>query len=247
MYYDPYAYGNSGMMNEEALFLLFMGIYLVALVVIVLYSICAYIINAVGLYTMAKRRGINHSWLAWLPIGNTWVLGCISDQYQYVVKGKNRSRRKLLLGLNIGTAVAVIVYYIACYSFLFGMMEEITYHGAVSFAEIIDFIGAFMLLWLMLLAVAVVTAVFTYIAYYDLFVSSRPKAAVVFLIVGIVFSFVMPWFVFACRKKDDGMPPRCAPQKPQAPVQVQSVLTQPTVQIVGPTDVVADESDFETE
>ena len=77
-----------------------------------LVSIAMYVLTALGLYTMAKRRGINKAWLAWIPVVNCWLIGCISDQYRYVVKGQVKSKRRSLLILTIiqmilGIAVAV--------------------------------------------------------------------------------------------------------------------------------------------
>ncbi len=53
-----------------------------------------YVLQALSLYSIAKRRGIGKPWLSWIPVANTWILGSISDQYQYVVKGKVRNKRK---------------------------------------------------------------------------------------------------------------------------------------------------------
>ena len=58
-----------------------------------------FIFTAIGLYAIAKRRGIDHAWMAWVPVLNSWTLGCISDQYQYLIKGKNKKRRTVLLVL----------------------------------------------------------------------------------------------------------------------------------------------------
>ena len=77
-------------------------------------GILAYVFTALSLYTIAQRRGIKNPWMAWVPVLNVWILGCISDQYRYVVKGEVRSRRKVLLILNIlkklgGIAAIVMV------------------------------------------------------------------------------------------------------------------------------------------
>ena len=45
-------------------------------------AIVSYVLLAWGLFTIAKRRGINKPWLAWIPVVNVWMLGCISDQYR---------------------------------------------------------------------------------------------------------------------------------------------------------------------
>jgi hypothetical protein len=173
------------------------------------------------MYTIAKRRGIRHPWLSWLPIGNTWILGSISDQYQYVAKGNIRSRRKVLLGLSIAVCVLMIVYYI---------YRVIAIIGLIIFEyQPTDMWGGFLLEIGFVLAMGtlgIINAVFTYMAYYDLFDSCNPKHSVVFLVLGIFFSFLLPFFVFACRKKDLGMPPRkTAVQPPQPVYQAPAELT----------------------
>jgi len=63
--------------------------------------IAAYVLTALGLYTIAKRRGIKRPWLAWIPVADMWLLGCISDQYRYVARGQVQNKRKTMLILNI--------------------------------------------------------------------------------------------------------------------------------------------------
>ena len=48
-------------------------------------GIAVYVLRALGFYSIAKRRGINHPWMSWIPVLDLWVQGCISDQFQYVV------------------------------------------------------------------------------------------------------------------------------------------------------------------
>ena len=43
-------------------------------------GIGAYVLWSLGVYTIAKRRGIRKPWLSWIPVGNLWILGSISDQ-----------------------------------------------------------------------------------------------------------------------------------------------------------------------
>ena len=71
---------------------------------------------------------------------------------------------------------------------------------------------------LLLAVLAIVNTVFMYMAYYDLFESCKPSQAVVFLILSIFFSFLLPFFVFACRKKDLGMPPRRTASAPSVQI-----------------------------
>ena len=62
-----------------------------------LLAIASYVLTALALYTIARRRGLRNPWLAWIPVANSWLLGSLSDQYRYVVKGEHKSKRIILL------------------------------------------------------------------------------------------------------------------------------------------------------
>ena len=50
-------------------------VFLIALGVIV----TIYVLGAFGAYRLAKRRGMQNAWLAWLPVGQEYILGKMSD------------------------------------------------------------------------------------------------------------------------------------------------------------------------
>ena len=85
--------------------LMILGILGIILLTALLFGLLTYILSSVGLYTIAKRRGIENPWMAWIPMANYWTMGCISDQYQYVVNGKVRNKRKTLLILAVAPTV----------------------------------------------------------------------------------------------------------------------------------------------
>lgn len=200
----------------------FLVIYLLFLLAAMAFSVASYVLHSLGLYTIANRRGIHNAWLAWVPLGNLWTMGSISDQYQYLVKGKIKNRRKVLLGLSIGFVAVYIAWLVATVTSMFANQELTT----VAYM----FGGMFALL-----TVAIVLTVLQYIAYYDLFHSCHPGNAVLYLVLSIIFPVTTPFFVFACRKKDLGMPPRKKP----APV----VTEEPVVESVEePTAEAAEES-----
>ncbi len=166
------------------------------------FCIVSYVLQSVGLYSIAKRRGIRNAWLCWLPIGDAWILGSISDQYNYVAKGKVKNKRKVLLGLSIGSMAIVLPLFLVG---LIGLLVSETTGGE-------GFLGAmialFLLAYLAMIVLLIIVAVFRYIALYDLFNSCNPDNAVAYLILGIFISVTTPFFIFACRNKDWGMPPR---------------------------------------
>jgi len=158
-----------------------------------LFYVGCYILSSLGVYTIAKRRGIRHPWLAWFPYSNMWILGSISDQYQYVVKGRIKNRRKVLLAVMI--AMAALTVPITAFEIMFALGLNVAMVLVV-------------LTCLVLAALAIVGSVFQYMAYYDLFRSCLPENATVFLVLGILFQVTLPFFLFACRKHEKGMPPR---------------------------------------
>ena len=93
-------------LDEETL-MMFVGIYLAILGVVLVCCLVGWIIRSLSLHSIAKRRGIRNPWLAWIPIGSHWILGCVADQYQHLVQGKVTSRRKIMLILG---AVSVVLY-----------------------------------------------------------------------------------------------------------------------------------------
>ncbi|MEI3416017.1 MAG: hypothetical protein V8Q43_00305 [Christensenellaceae bacterium] len=72
------------------------------------------------------------------------------------------------------------------------------------------FIGTVLLMvvfYIGLIALGIILTVFTYITYYKVYRSCSPDNAVLFLVLSILFSFLTPFFLFACRNKDDGLAP----------------------------------------
>lgn len=186
---------------------LMVGIYLF---LIILFLSPQYVLNSLSLYRIASRRGIQHAWLSWVPLANNWVLGSISDQYQQVALGKTKSRRKILLLLNIA---ALVLYILALLMMVFCIisypsLEELNPAGITAW-------GSLGLMGLANAAVEVTAGVFGWICIYDLFRSCDPKNAKVYLILSLVIRFVQPMLAIireilqlVVSKKDLGMPER---------------------------------------
>jgi hypothetical protein len=201
--------------GAAAFALVFLGVIcLISLVI----GVAAYVLRCVGIYNIAKHRGIHNPWLAWLPIGDAWVVGSISDQYQYLVKGKTRARRNVLMGLSVAQLALALVY---------AAFQATTVIGAVNGnGAAIGAGGASLLLVsLVMMVVSVVFMVFQYITLYDLYRSCDPDNAVIYLVLSIIVPISMPVLLFVCRNKDYGMPARLAPQ--EVPVYTQDPPVYP--------------------
>ncbi len=93
-----------------------------------LISIALYVLQAIGLYTIAQRRGIRHAWLAWVPVGSVWILGSIADDYRMRCGKKSGLRIWLVI-----LAAAVLVLSLAT---LIGAVTTLT--RVLSVNEILD-------------------------------------------------------------------------------------------------------------
>lgn len=204
--YDEYYYGYDAMESVFAGIGGFIAAFMLLLYLLMLgLNIATYILQSVGLYTIAKRRGIHHPWLAWIPVGSAWIVGSISDEYQYVAKGRVKNRRKVLLGLLIAIYATLFLFFVIAIAFGYT-----TFTGDMTTMGFL--VALFLLVYLSVFIMAIVAGVFNYIALYDVYASCEPHNAVTYLILSIFISITMPFFIFALRKKDGGMPPRKAPE-----------------------------------
>lgn len=192
---------------------MFLVIYMAVILVSVLVGVAMYVLRSLSLYTIAKRRGLNHPWLAWVPVGTEWIIGSVSDQYKYVTQGKQQSRRKVLLVLTIaGMVLGVYAAGITVSRVLDLVFRlEVMGNGHISDEMALRMVMAMLSgLGGGLAAgiLGIVAYVFREMCMYDLFKSCDPKNVVLFLVLSIFFGFTEPFFLLACRNKDLGMPPR---------------------------------------
>ena len=182
-----------------------------------LFSVACYVLTALAMFTIARRRCLRNPWLAWVPVVNCWLLGSLSDQYQYVVKGRDRSKRKVLLFLSIlmtvFTVTIAILAGVSAFSFFF------TSGGGRMMRTVSGPVLAILGMALPLVCVWVAYTVIRFLALFDVYRSLDPSNAVLFLVLSIFFGVLEPFFLFFNRNKDAGMPPRKQPVPEPEPVQ----------------------------
>lgn len=184
--------------------------YLVYVVIVGSIGVGSYVLQSLGLYRIASRRGIKHAWLSWLPVGSMWILGCISDQYQYVVKRQIKNKRKALLTLGLVSLALAILVAVLC-GVMVGMALEFDYGYAGGPQMAGDFLGSvfgIIVASVLMSALSIAMVILQYICLYDLYTSCEPSNNITYLLLSIFLSFLMPVLLFLCRNKDLGMPPR---------------------------------------
>ena len=196
-----------------------------------LISIALYVLQAIGLCTIANRRGIARPWLAWVPVGSLWLLGAICDDYQQRRGGKRTRKRTIMLVLAIASAVLLIVSLVLIVSSMLSvvttdeLMDIVYYMSAeeddlyVSSAEETlnkllqsslaaekrgTLIAGAVLAILGGIASTVV-GVLECICMYKLFESCDPARKMVYFLVGL-FVGLWPVFVFVVKDRDLGIP-----------------------------------------
>lgn len=205
------------------------------------FAIACYILQSLGMYRIAKRRGLRLYGMAWVPVGNIWLLGSIADQYNRKVKGKNS---------HYGVWMLVLALVVFVFAWVGGILLSVTAiftrHGAELSGSMFGVAVAAMILLFLTAALAIVLAVQEYISYHKLYASSRPKQATLFTVLSVLFAVTIPFFVFACGNRDDGMPgpvdstveptaaepePKAEPETPpalEAPAEPDSEPAEPT-------------------
>ena len=172
-----------------------------------IFSIVTYVLTALALYSFAKRRGIAHAWLSWIPIGDLWILGSLADQYRYVAKGEVKNKRKALLILSIIMAVVMVLII----GLTVGVVVQIVLAEVGNYTEDQLFEAIFgplmglMISMLPLLGISIAVMIIQYMALYDLYRSCAPENAMLFLLLSIFFNITTAFFLFFNREKDAGM------------------------------------------
>lgn len=201
--------------GEEEVLMMVLIVLIGTLLVATVYSVVAYVLQSISLHAVARRRGIKHPWLAWVPFGSDWILGSISDQFRYVRCGEVRNRRALLLVLNGLVAMISLgesATYLSIATELVGAASVQTEDVLLAMIETSELMSSTFwyspVISVATLAVEIAATVYFYRCLWDYYGSTRPKTRLVFLLLSIFVGVPMPFFMFICRKDDLGMPPR---------------------------------------
>lgn len=201
----------ASMFEEELIFGVVSGV--LSGIPSMLFGVAAYVLMAMALQTVGRRRGLDKLWLAWVPVVNVWLLGSLADQYRYVLKGETKSKRKWLLGLSVAGAVLSVVMTVLVIVTVAGVLHIIGY-GATE-QEILSSVMGPLLgmagVAIPMAGISLAYAVIRYMALYDVLKSMDPNNCVVYLVLSILFH-IEALFLFLIRNKDNGMPPRRQPE-----------------------------------
>ena len=205
---------------------IFVGIMLYLLIILFYYAmiflsraimIFSYVAQGLGLSAMAKNRGIERPWLAWVPMANTWMLGRISDQYREKATGEDPNLRKKLLVRKIVQNASTLAFLGLVLLWYIGMIFAIIFSETffldidALFTPMVLVLYIALFLWIV---VYTVISVFYYISQYkalfDIYRSSDPKTSTLFFVLSFFSQIALTLGIFLNRNKTLGMPPEPA-------------------------------------
>ena len=183
------------------------------LVVVLAFTLGLFLLKGYSFYTLARYRGIRSSWLSWIPVGQDWIRGSLSDQYKYLTAGRNQSRRYYLTMLSAASlALKVAATVVVIRSFAMAMAgfgyANFGHHPHNSEAALIQMLLTMGGLGLVTTCALIAHTVLHHMCMYDVYRSCEPKNAMAMMLLGLFFGALEPFFLFYVRKKDGGMPPR---------------------------------------
>ena len=168
--------------------LIFLAAYLLIVGAI---GLLTYILNSIGLMTIARHRDIQLAGLAWVPfIGQVYITGAVADAHDQRHKGTDGKLRYWLLGLSLFLMALTPTLTVMMMALDGGYPDNSTRLAFLIPLILTSLAGLpFTIIW--------------YIAHYKLYKSCQPANSVLFLVLSILFS-LSPFFVFAIRHYEDG-------------------------------------------
>ena len=86
-YYNTHEYYDYDSPYMETTLIGILMICAIILIVCAIFALLSYILKGVGMYTMAKRQGMDYAWLAFIPFARTYLHGELAGS----IRLKNKS------------------------------------------------------------------------------------------------------------------------------------------------------------
>ena len=198
---------NSGILSQifeeaginEADLMVFTSIIAVYFAFLGIISLAMYLLQAFGLYGMAKGSGISAPWRGFIPFANTFLFGKIAERYVKKDGKKSAKFGGLLLAFEILTLVLAFVTVAFAISMIFVLAaaeNETDLAYSIVAPMLAMFISCFVLM-----GVSIAYIVLYYVALWRIFTAFDYNNATVYFVLSILFSFLGPIFLFVLRNK----------------------------------------------
>lgn len=181
-------------------------------VIIGILGIVMYIFQAIGMYSISRRRKLGTSGFAWIPILNWFKMGSIADD---AVLHKRGTRTHFMPLMPIFQIAGVVLCTVGCFLTVLafngpglnwvevfqggpGRVAQVISTGEVSRGSLTAGIIMLAIGYILIL----IATVMMYICLYHIFKSCASNY-VPFFVISLIISLTVPFFLFAVRKKDN--------------------------------------------
>lgn len=180
--------------------------YVVLFAILGIVGLAGYLFKGFGMFKIAKRMGIGHAWLAFIPIASNYLQGELAGEIQ--LGGK-----KSVKNMGLWTLLVPILYNVLIGIFVFAMVFSImlpAISGAAAGASeaamasamlgsMFSWIGIFMLV--AIAGQALLYLIFGLARYQTHIRFTTPAMAVLHMILGIFIPLYQPIYYFVLRNK----------------------------------------------
>lgn len=170
---------------------------IIAIVVIpMLVSVALFFVKAAGVFKIARNRGFNNAWFAFIPIANTYLLGEIADDVNARV-GKRSGFKFFYLASQIVTAGLSVVSY----SVIMDVLGEIVNSELITDNFVMQLFSPLMAVSAICGLFSIIQIVIVVMVKYRIFMDYVPQNAVVYTVISTIFEVVTPFFMLSIAKK----------------------------------------------
>lgn len=95
---------------DDSIFGAILSIYLIVLAMVIIFTLVSYIFHSVGLYTIGKRLGKKHPWMAFIPFARDYFHGEMAGEIK-LKKGsiKNPGIWKLIMPIAADVVMGIFI------------------------------------------------------------------------------------------------------------------------------------------
>lgn len=202
--------------GESTVVTLLLTVYLIVLAVIIAVALASYIFHSIGLYTIGKRMGREHAWLAFIPFARDYFHGDLADEIPLKNKSiKNPGIWKLVMPIIYGAVVGVLLVFLIVAAVGTGAAAGI---NGGAFGGVMVFSATLIVLYILIIVLAVVYSaaysvlrILIDIQIYEKF-TTRNMAVVHSVLSGIIPLYeAICFFVMRNKPFNPGMEPQITP------------------------------------
>lgn len=205
-------------------------------------TVVDYILTARATSAIARNRGIDKPWLAWIPYASSWTVGSIVDYHDEQLTGTSRNWKKALLGFAIAFAASYALFYtvyIVFYALFYGVgisaiMNNPDENAGMFLTVFLSFFCVVMFVAIVMSVASSAYTISTAICTYKLFDVLAPEKAILYTVLSCVVPLARGICLTKCRDSQNGMPPlpedgSYNPETYMDPLTYASPLTDSTV------------------